>query len=174
MTIKKAYVELIAFLEANKNKKVNTILAEAQAMCESKNSSASDTGTTFLKDENDEVVAIFCYYFKKWMPLCDVEFGAKKNTASGYNTMCKEGVSRWTKQQRVAKKANEELLSKVGSGEVAVEDIKEHQEAIEVSRKFIEEPSTSTIYYDTSEEVLKYLAEESFSIGTPVNTSTED
>lgn len=158
MTIKKAYVELIAFLEANSNKKVSTILAEAKEMCEAKNSSMSDTGTTFLKDEDGEVTAIFCYYFKKWMPLCDVEFGAKKNTASGYNTMCKSGVSAWTKQQRVAKKAGEELLTKVGSGEIAVEDIKAEQAKIEETRKAIID--CEEINFDTSEEVLKYLAEE--------------
>ena len=158
MTIKKAYVELVAFLEDNKAKKVSTILDDIKAMCEAKNSSGSDTGTTFLKDEHDEVVAIFCYYFKKWLPLCDVEFGKKANTASGYNTMCKSGVSAWTKQQRVAKKANEELLAKVGAGEVAVEDIAKYQAEYEADRKAVVE--CDEVNFETSDEVLKYLSGE--------------
>lgn len=156
MAIKKAYVELIAFLEANKNKKVSTILAEAQAMCESKNSSGSDTGTTFIKDEEGEVVAIYCYYFKRWMPLCDVEFGAKKNTASGYNTMCKSGVSAWTKQQRQAKKSNETLLSQVGAGEVGPTAIASEQAIIEEQRKTIVE--CDEVNFETSAQVLNYIA----------------
>lgn len=168
MTIKKAYVELIAFLEANEGKKVKTILAEVKEMCEAKNSSMSDTGTTFLKDENDEVTAIFCYYFKKWMPLCDVEFGAKKNTASGYNTMCKSGVSAWTKQQRQAKKELEVLLGQVGNGEVTVEQLPEVRAELEAARKRI--IKCEEINFATSKEVLAYINEPI----SEVNTETED
>ena len=102
MNTKKAYIEIIKFLEANSNKKVSTILSEVKAMTQSKNSSNVE-GRTFYKDDEDNTIAIFCYYFKKWMRLDEVEFGLKANTASGYNTMCKVGVSNWTKQQRVAK-----------------------------------------------------------------------
>ena len=155
MTIKKAYVELIEFLEANKNKKVSTILEEAKSMCESKNSSASDTGSTFIKNDEGEVIAMFCYYYKRWMPLCDVEFGVKKNTASGYNTMCKSGVSNWTKQQRKATKAKSELLSKVASGDILPEELTEHQANIEAERKSIVE--CDEVSFATSEDVLEYI-----------------
>lgn len=172
MTIKKAYLELIAFLEANENKKVKTILDEARAMCEAKNSSGSDTGSTFIRDESDEVVAIFCYYFKRWMPLCDVEFGAKKNTASGYNTMCKSGVSQWTKQQRVAKKAKEELLDDLSDGTVEVSELADLQKSIEHCRKRIID-CDEEVSFETSTEVLKYLADELLD-EDEVNTETED
>lgn len=155
MTIKKAYVELVAFLEANENKKVKTILSELKAMCEAKNSSGSDTGSTFIKDEDENVVAIYCYYFKRWMPLCDVEFGAKKNTASGFNTMCKSGVSLWTKQQRVAKRAKELLLDQVSSGEITVEQLPELQASIEEARKLIAE--CDEVNFETSDELNAYL-----------------
>ncbi len=156
MTIKKAYVELVAFLEDNKTKKVSTILEELKAMCEAKNSSGSDTGSTFIKNDQDEVVAIFCYYFKRWMPLCDVEFGAKKNTASGFNTMCKSGVSKWTKQQRVAKVAKEKLLDQLADGSITVEQLPELQASIEEARKAIAE--CEEVNFATSTEVLEYLA----------------
>ena len=172
MTIKKAYVDLVAFLEDNKAKKVSTILEELKAMCESKNGSMSDTGTTFLKDEHGEVIAIFCYYFKRWMPLCDVEFGAKKNTASGYNTMCKSGVSLWTKQQRVAKKAKEELLDDLSDGTIEVSELPELQKSIEHCRKRIV-ACEEEVSFETSNEVLKYLADELLD-EDEVNTETED
>lgn len=168
MTVKKAYVELIAFLEANSNKKVSTILEEAKAMCTAKSACGSDTGKTFIRDSDGEVVAIFCYYFKVWMPLCDVEFGAKKATASGYNTMCKSGVSNWSKQQRAASKATAELLAKIASGELKPADLEAEQVAIELARKAVVE--CTEVHFQTSAEVLAYLEQPA----DEVNTSTED
>lgn len=149
--VKLAYVDLIAFLELNKNKKVNTILEEAKAMCASKGSSMAKT---FLKNDEGETIAIYCYYFKAWMPLCDVEFGKKASTASGYNTMCKSGVSNWSKQQRTAKKANEELLAKLESGELQVSDLEAERAAIEADRKLIVD--CNEIGFDTVEAVLAH------------------
>lgn len=156
MTIKKAYVELIQFLESNSAKKVSTILEEAKAMCEAKNSSGSDNGKTVLRDEEGNVVAIFCYYHKKWEPLCDVEYGAKKSTSSGYNTMCKEGVSNWTKQQRRAKVSKESLLEQLSEGTLDVNDLPQHQELIEDERtKVISREDT--VGFDTVDTCQAYL-----------------
>lgn len=158
--IKKAYIEVIALLEANKNKKVSTILEDVKALCEAKNSGGSEIGTTFLKDENEETIAIFCYYFKKWMPLSEVVFGKKANTASGYNTMCKEGVSNWTKQQRIAKNEKENLLNDLSEGTIQVEDLGTLKEAIEVGRKMIVESTQDMYHFETSDSVLGYIASE--------------
>ena len=129
MSIKKAYVELVEMLEANANKKVETILPLVYAMAESKKKDS-----TVLKNEKGEVIAIFCYYHKQWELLSEVEYGQKANSASGYNTMCKVGVSKWTKQQSAAKKAKEEILTKVGNGEILPDDIKSEMEKIETAR----------------------------------------
>lgn len=153
--IKVAYKDVIAFLEANQNKKVKTILDELKELCSSKGSSI---GSTFLKDDDGNTTAIYCYYFKQWMPLSDVEFGLKASTASGFNTMCKEGVSFWTKQQRVAKKSSEELLDKLSNGELLASDLPEAREAIEVERKLIQESKVNIDYmFSTDSEVLKWL-----------------
>ncbi len=157
MAIKKAYLEVIAHLEANKNRKVSTVLDEIKAMCEAKNSGGSEIGKTFLKDENGETIAIYCYYFKKWMPLCDVEFGLKKSTASGYNTMCKEGVSHWTKQQRVAKKSKEQLLERLTNDELDVADLANEQDIIEALRKVVVESDDKAFHFETADEVLAYI-----------------
>ena len=152
MTIKKAYVELIQFLELNSTKKVSTILEEAKAMCEAKNN-----GETVLRDEDGEVVAIFCYYHKKWEPISDCEYGAKKSTSSGYNTMCKEGVSNWTKQQRKSKLNKESLLEQLSEGTLDVNDLKQHQDEIEIERTKVL-PREDTIGFTDTKDCLEYLS----------------
>jgi len=128
-TIKKDFVSIVAFLEENKTKKVSTILEELKGMCSKKTNDK-----TFKVDDKGEVTHVFCYYHKQWEAISEVTYGPKKNTASGLNTMCKEGVSNWTKQQRIAKKAKEELLTKIGLGELLVENLQEEQDLIEVER----------------------------------------
>ena len=128
-TIKKDFVELIAFLEANKTKKVSTILEEAKLMCTKKTNDK-----TFILDSDGNVTSVFCYYHKQWEDVSECEYGPKKGTASGLNTMCKVGVSNWTKQQRVAKQSKELLLTKLGTGELLIDDLAVEQELIEVER----------------------------------------
>ncbi len=155
MTVKKAYAELVAFLEANKDKKVSSVMDQVIAMASAKTARAE--GNTFIKDAQGNTVAILDYYFKRWMPLVGdkaVEFGAKAQTATGFNTMCKEGVSAWTKQQREAKAAGISLLQRVANGEVKPSDIPAEQEKIENARKAIAE---TTLGFASLEEVQKYL-----------------
>lgn len=132
-TIKKDFVAIVELLEANKNKKVDTILAQILEMCTSKNVMKS----TVRKNDADEVTHIFCYYHKKWEPIATVPYGNKSNTASGLNTMCKEGVNSWTKQQRVFKATKAELTDKMLSGELTAEQAKDALTAAEQARDII-------------------------------------
>ena len=129
MSTKKAYVELVSFLESNKAKKVSTILEEVYRMTQAKQSQ-----TNSHYNEDGELIAIFCYYHKRWELLSEHTYGAKKGTKTGLNSMCKVGVNQWTKQQAQAKKANGELLLKVSRGEIAIEDIPSVQAEIEAER----------------------------------------
>ena len=157
MAIKKAYVELYALLEANKGKKVSAILKQVEELCQAKNSGGSEIGTTYLKNDKEETIAIFCYYFKKWMPVAKVDFGKKKGTASGYNTMCKEGVSNWTKQQRQAKKDNEALLVALSEGTMDVKDLEDARAQVELTRKYINKMEDTKHHYSTAEDVIKAI-----------------
>lgn len=131
-TIKKDYLELVSFLETNKNKKVETILVAVREMCSSKNE------TTFRKDEEGNITHIFCYYHKVWEDVAVVEYGKKaSNKATGLNTMCKVGLNAWSKQQRVAQKEKNELLTKMAKGEVTQEEFNLELDAIEVRRQTI-------------------------------------
>lgn len=157
MAIKKAYQDIVTFLEANENVKVKTILDQVREMASAK--TAREGGSIFIKDASGNVVAILDYYFKKWMPLVGdkaVEFGAKKSTSTGFNTMSKAGVSAWTKQQREASASEANLLARVSSGEVQPTDIGAEQAKIEEARKAIIE---TDLGFATKEEVLAYLAE---------------
>lgn len=163
MTIKKAYQPIMDLLNANPDKKVSKILEAAIALCSAKTSRASGV-SSFIADASGATVAIFDYYFKRWMPLVGenaVEFGAKKNTTTGFNPMSKEGVSNWTKQQRVAKTAQTELLTRVAAGEVAPTDIGDVQATIEAERKAIAETESG---FATKEEVIAYLNENGVSV----------
>lgn len=151
-TVKKQFEEIYAILEENKNKKVSTILPTLMELMSKKNN-ASGTVNTFIKDDEGNVIAIFCYYHKKWELISECEYGNKRGTTTGLNTMCKEGISKWTKQQRVKKSAEAELLTKVSSGELAVEDIGAVQaEIIETSKEIL--PREDGHGFDSVEEAI--------------------
>jgi len=149
--VKKAFQPIVEFLENNKAKKVDTIMADILEMCQAKG--AGGTATTVHRDAEGNVVAIKCGYFHSWMPLSHVDFGKKEGSASGFNPMCKEGVSNWSKQQRDAKKAKDELLGLVATGEISPDGIQAELERIEevrlqtISRR-------DGIGFETSEEAV--------------------
>lgn len=133
-TIKKQYLDVHNLLTENAGKKLTAkLMAQLTELMESKVMSK-----TFRKDDDGNVTDIFCYYHKEWEAVADVEFGKKASTSTGLNTMCKQGMSRWTKQQRVMKQAKAQLLDDVANGDMSGEDIAEHIARIEEEAKVIE------------------------------------
>lgn len=156
MNVKKQFADIIAILEANPNKKVSSIMDEVLALC-SKKSNGGSNGSTLYKDADGKVVAVFCYYHKKWELVSQCEYGSKANTASGLNTMCKVGVSDWTRQQRVAKVTKGNMLLEVATGNLAVVDIDEAcAKLLEETNKI--KPRLDGFGFDTVEELEAYLA----------------
>lgn len=162
MTVKKAYAEIVAVLEANKEQKVSKVLEQIIALASAK--TVRTEGNTFVKDAQGNVVAILDYYFKRWMPLVGpaaVEFGKKDKTPTGLNTMCKAGVSAWTSQQSAAKKASAQLLNQVANGEVKPQEIAAKQAEIEAARKTIVFPvvdgKTVELGFADMDALTKYL-----------------
>lgn len=123
--IKKVYAELFALLNDNQDKKVKALLPQIMELVQSKQMTK-----TFKVDAEGKVTHVFCYYHKKWEAVSVAEYGSKAKSASSLNSMCKEGVNQWTKQQRDAKKAKEQVLAKVASGELTPDQI--HQELINI------------------------------------------
>lgn len=115
--VKKQFEEIYALLEANQNRKVSTLMPELLELMKGK-----QANRTFMKDDDGNVTHIYCYYHKQWEAV-DTElqdgipYGKKASSSTGYNTMCKEGTSNWTKQNRTYKKTKELLLERVAAGE---------------------------------------------------------
>lgn len=154
--IKKVFAPLMeainAALEADPKVKVSAILPELEALMSAKSGSGGGKATTFHRNEAGEVTAVKCYYHGLWMDPRVAEFGEKKSSASGFNSMCKDGMSKWTKQNAAAKKAKEELLAKVGTGEVAADQIAGLLAQIEADREVIH-PREDGYGFATLEEV---------------------
>lgn len=153
-TIKKAFQPIVDILTANPDKKVKDILAQVTELASAK---VANAGSASIRDAEGKVVAILDYYFKRWMPLVGdkaVEFGAKQGTPTGFNSMSKAGTSAWTKQQRAAKTANEQLLADVVAKKVAPENLQAELDKIEAQRKSIEK---TDLGFETEEQVREYL-----------------
>lgn len=152
-TIKKAYQPIVELLQANEDAKVSDILQDVIDLSSAKTGAGGGKATAFHRNEEGEVSAIKCYYHKLWMDPAVVEFGKKATSPTGLNNMCKDGVSKWTKQQREAKAQEAELLSRVASGDLAVEDIAEEQERIAEESARIE-PREDGYGFETLEECI--------------------
>lgn len=139
--IKKAFLPIVealrAAMEADPKVKVASILGDIEALASAKSGAGGGKATTFHRDEAGNVVAIKCYYHNLWMDPRVAEFGEKKSSASGFNSMSKDGMSKWTKQNAAAKKAKEELLLKVQSGEIAADQIADQLAAIDAERSAV-------------------------------------
>lgn len=161
--IKKAYAQIVELLQANENAKVKTILPQVIELASAKSGGGGGGATTFHKNADGVVVAIRCFYHKKWMSPEVAEFGAKANTATGFNTMCKTGVSHWTKQQREAKNAKEQLLTGIASGEVSHTELADRLQAIEDARNLVVDREDG-YGFETLEECLADNAERGIAV----------
>lgn len=136
-TIKKAYTAIISLLEANRDAQVNDVIDQAIELASAKSGGGGGKATAHHRDENDNVVAIHCFYHQVWLDPAVVEFGKKASSATGLNSMCKEGVSKWTKQQRDFRNGKEALLEAVGSGDLEAADVPDAINELEAARKQI-------------------------------------
>lgn len=159
MKIKKAYQSIIDLLEANKSATVADIFEQAVSLASAKvGTGGGGKPSTFHAAEDGTVLAVFDYYFKKWMSPLVVEFGAKKNSASGLNSMCKEGVSNWTKQRREYDKVKETILERVLAGDLSPENAKAEQQTAEQAVTDIL-PHSEGYGFDSLEACLEDLQE---------------
>ena len=131
-TIKKAFQPIMSLLAAGveAGTVVQAVYDEALTLTAAKVGAGGGKATTFHKNDDGVVVAVLCYYHKLWMDPREVDFGAKASSATGLNSMCKDGVSKWTKAKNAAKTASAGLLDRVTAGELDREDIPAEQERI--------------------------------------------
>lgn len=144
--IKKAYSEIFELLTNNKDALVSSLMPQLLVLM-----SAKTTETSYKVD--GEVVAVYCYYHKKWEKVSEHAYGQKAGSSTGLNTMCKLGVSEWTKQQRQAKRANELLLAGLADGTVSHLELHGKLAEIEASKDVIVYAENYGQAYDSLEEL---------------------
>ena len=134
MSTKKAFIPIVELLEANKNKQVSAVLPQVLELTAAKAGGGGRSSSNVRTNDKGEVTHVLCYYHKMWEDVTKAEYGKKASSPNGLNNMCKEGVAAWTKQQRDAKKAKDELLTQVGKGEIEPKDIQTRMDKIEKER----------------------------------------
>lgn len=127
--VKKVFEPLVELLESNKNAKVKDILEQVYQLALS-NKQAS----TSKVDANGKVTHIYCYYHKKWEDVTVCDYGAKASSTTGLNTMCKEGLSHWNKQNRNYKQGKEKILDQVMKGTLSPDQIEDEMLLLEQER----------------------------------------
>ena len=151
-TIKKAYVSIMSLLAANMGATVADIYPEAEKLASAKTGGGGGKATTFHRDEDGTVTALFCAYFKQWFPVGgEVEFGAKASTQSGFNNYSKAGLSNWNKQLNEYKKGKEALLVEVAADPSLAANLQTKLDELEDARAIIAEVEGG---FDTLEELL--------------------
>lgn len=155
---KKAFLPIVELLNAaiaeNPKIKVSEVIDQVVELVSAKSGAGGGKATTFHRNEAGEVVAVKCFYHKTWMDPRVAEFGEKKSSASGLNSMSKDGMSKWTKQNAGFKKAQSELLLKVQNGEIAASDIAAELEKVEAEKNAVH-PREDGYGFATLEECLQ-------------------
>ena len=131
-TIKKAFQPIMTILAAGvaAGTVSQEVHDECLALTAAKVGSGGGKATTFHKNEDGVVVAVKCYFHKLWMDPRVADFGAKASSATGLNSMCKDGVSKWTKAKSDAKKAEANILTRLTAGELDASEIEAEQARI--------------------------------------------
>jgi hypothetical protein len=153
-SVKKVFQPLMTLLTANQSSKVSALMDQINELVSAKVGGGGGKATTFHRLADNTVAAVKCYYFQQWMDPRVVDFGAKAGSATGLNSMCKAGLSAWTKQQSVFKKAKEALLAEVAAGNVAPAEINDRIAELEQARDAIIEVPAEIQAFDSLEDCL--------------------
>ena len=106
------------FLEANKNKTVKTIQAELMNLIFQELSKKQSHKSANKRDKDGNVLEIKCYFHDKWEKLSEHEYGIKKNSTTGFNTMCKLGNRGWNARQKRIDAIDTVILQELVDGEI--------------------------------------------------------
>lgn len=154
MAIKKVFQPLMTLLAANMGATVESIYAEAEKLVSAKVGGGGGKATNFHRLEDGTIAAVFDYAFKKWVDPRLVEFGPKAGTPTGLNTMCKAGVSAWTKAQTEFKKGKDAVVAELLANKITSEEAQAQIAALEEARNATPELPADIQGFDTLEDCL--------------------
>lgn len=152
-TVKKQFKPLYDLLNTNRDKTVEEVLPSILELVAK--AQGSRDSSVFHRNADGEVVAIKCYYHKLWMDPRIVDWGLKANTNTGYNNMCKDGVSKWTRRNNQLKALDASILDKVSSGEIEINKIEEVRTKLQAELNVIE-PREDGYGFETLQECIEY------------------
>lgn len=159
--VKKVFAPVFEILNENQNVKVKDLMPQLEPLMTMK--TARIAGASALMS-GDKVVGMRCLYYKRWMPVVGehaVEFGIKKGTTTGLNSMSKEGLKLWSRQQSKARQELDGLLDKLSNGELQLENLADEKARIEAERTSNE---ATDLGYETKEELIAALQNEGFTV----------
>lgn len=154
MATKKVFQPLMSLFAANQTATVADLMPQITELTSAKVGGGGGKATTFHRLADGTIGAVMCYYFKQWMDPRLVDFGAKAGSATGLNSMCKVGLSAWTKQQSAFKKAKEALLNEVAAGNVKPEEIADRLAELEAERDAIIDVPAEIQAFESLEDCL--------------------
>lgn len=154
--VKKAYQPIVNLLTANQDARVGDILDDVIALAAAKTGGGGGKPTTFHKDAEGNVVAVQCYYFKKWFNPEFVPFGKKATSPTGLDRFTKAGLAAWNKSQSVLKKAKDEALAKLRANEIDADGVNAMITEAEEAAKTQADMPEEYIGFDTLEELLEH------------------
>lgn len=152
MAIKKVFAPVMAILESNLSASVADIIEQVRAATSAKTGGGGGKATNFVRNEEGVVTAVKCYAFDKWMDPRLVPFGAKANTPTGLNTMCKAGVSVWTQAQAAFKKGKDAVVAQLLANEITSEEAQAKIAELEAARTAVPELPADIQGFDTLED----------------------
>lgn len=127
--VKKAFQPLVDLLTNNSDKVVEDLMPEIYKLVLS-----TQMTSTCRRDDEGNVTHIFCYYHKKWEDISEVEYGTKASSTTGLNTMCKEGLAHWNKQNRDYKKNKSLILDRIVEGTLSPSEVESELEKLEIEK----------------------------------------
>jgi len=154
MAVKKVFQPVMTLLAANMGATVESIYAQVEALVSAKVGGGGGKATNFHRAEDGTVVAVFDYAFKVWVDPRLVEFGPKAGTPTGLNTMCKAGVSAWTKAQNEFKKAKDGIVADLLGGKITADEAQDLIAKAEEARSATPEVPAEIQGFETLEDCL--------------------
>jgi hypothetical protein len=132
--VRKTFVPMIDFLNANANKRVSTLLPTLLEMASSR---TAQNDHVFYDAITGEVYAVLCYYHQKYEIVGtekgQADYGNKAGSVTGLNNQCKEGTNAYSKRNREYKAANTELMNQLLSGKLTGEEGPAQKAAIDAA-----------------------------------------
>lgn len=158
MKVKKSFQAIHNLLEQNKDSKIGDIWPQISELLETKSTVGRGAAPQYKINEEGEVIAIMCYYFKKWFDPRIMPFGSKAGSKTGLSNMCKEGTKHFVTRNNDIKNVSATVLTSIIEGEIGPNDAEARKAELIAEAKIIKESTSVEGYpgFNTLEECIEF------------------